>query len=127
MFKLSEIPIYPYYHVPKCPFCGSSMTGRFIKQHNTTDTEWAINEALRNGELVKAVPEITDNNVFCLDCGEVYKDDVKHMILTKKQLNEEKEKRNTVAILTDRYEKMKEEEARKNKPFGFIRKYIGKL
>lgn len=126
MSLLKDLPIHMYYHVPRCPVCYSDMTGRFIKFHNQTEADWAINESLRNGELVKPQSEMTDNNVFCLDCGHTWKAVVNLSFVSYNTIEEEKEKRHTKEILNERVIE-KGEEDKKPKAFGHIRRFIGKV
>lgn len=116
-----------YYYVGMCPRCKSCKTGRFIKYSNTTNTEWVINEALRNGELVEPVPELGKYNCFCAECQAIWYEDVKLMFLSKSKIKEEKEKRGTIFLLKERYDEMKAEEKKKTFFARFYGNFYGKI
>ncbi len=117
----------PYYDVPVCPKCGSPVTGRFVQMHRKTETDWMINESLRNGELVKPADDIPGLlNAFCLECGYVWGADISIRMLSLKQIDEQKRIRHTSQILEERME----EEANRKKlggPIGAVSRFVGKL
>ena len=117
----------PYYYVPACPYCGCPATGRYVKMHLDTDTEWMINEALKNGELVKPLSEIGENNVFCLDCGHEWKYPISVRMISLDRLAEEKKKRLTVQILTQRLNEDRENEKKNAVKFKGIRRFINNI
>ncbi len=123
--KIKKIPYKSYYYVPPCPLCQSPATGYFVKLRRDTDTEWQINEALRHGELVEPVAELTDINCFCSNCGLEFIAPVTSKFLSQEEIEAEKTKRNTRKILSSRINDEKEE--RKKQKFKFIRNFIGKI
>lgn len=92
----------PYYYVDNCPSCGSRVTGRYVKASRPVDNEWMIDQALKNGELLKTVPEVLGPNCFCLECGQNFSFPVQRKMLTIDEIKEEKIERHTVEILNDR-------------------------
>lgn len=114
-----------YYYVPPCPVCGSRMTGRFIKQHNDVDTQFAIKESLRHGELVSPVSEIPEKNLFCVECGHTWSGPVPMRFISHAEMMEEREARNTDAILQQELDEEKEDD--KSRSRGLFSSYVGKL
>lgn len=101
-----------YYYVPPCPKCGSRRTGRYIRQPRLLDDElYTIRESLRNGELVRLAPSVPDHNVYCEDCGYEWTAPVPLMLLTSREIANEREDRSTPA----RYQQFLEEHPRKKK------------
>ena len=128
--KLRELPIRPYYNIPQCPYCGSRMSGRYVKNHRYNDISYVITDALKHGELVKAVPEVPEYfNVFCVECKAEWHHDVKLSFISTEQLNNEKKSRFTEEILAERMESEAEEtEQRRRVPvLGTIAGFIGKI
>ena len=113
----------PYYYVGPCPECGSFETGRFIKYKDVTNTEWMINEALRNGELIEPLPEVTFHNCFCNACGIVWHEEIELKMATLQEIKNQKELRDTNFVLKKRYEEARKE--LKKKPFLF--RFYGKI
>lgn len=131
MINFKKIIRKPYYYVPPCPACKSYLTGRFVLLHRNIETEWMIDEALRNGEIINPQPEIPRHNAFCLNCDYTWLEDIRLKLFTIARISEEKENRSTNIILKDRYLKNNEAEKERNqkrsaiiKPFI---KFIGKL
>ncbi len=119
----------PYYYVPPCPKCKSLLTGRFIKVHRDIENEWAMKEALRNGELVKPVEEIPDDyDSICFECDHMFYGPVELKIVPMSRIRKEKQLRGTNEILgciNDYYkENAKEPKRGLAKAVG---KFIGKI
>ncbi len=100
--KLRKIIKKPYYYVNKCPYCGSYATGRYVKQHRRTEVEWQIDEALKNGELIRVKPELLGSNCFCLECDRDFSAPVTMKMVPLSQIDKEKVRRHTVDILSER-------------------------
>ena len=122
---------HPYYYVPPCPQCGSRMTGRYVKTHRNTTTDWVINDSLKHGELVKPLPELPIyKNSFCVECGHEWNASIRLIFPTNKQIMLEKEERRTIDILASRYDELRREERVSKKRggiLGIIPRYIGKI
>lgn len=116
-----------YYYIPPCPSCGSPVTGRYVKLHRETDTEWQINESLRHGELIQALNEVPLRNCFCVNCGYEWNEDAKLQFLSQEKINEEKKKRLTVDILNKRIAEQREALKRDHSLFKPIKRFIGKI
>ena len=101
-----------YYNVPKCPACNSRMTGRYIK--SSDEDEQIIEDALRNGELVKPIKiAIPENNCFCIDCGFEWAQEIPVSFVTSNQIAIEGAERGTFEILAARQiEKDEKEESK---------------
>ena len=54
--------------VPKCPKCGSYLTGRYLP-YTGSDPAKIIKIYLKDGDLVRPTPIMPDNNLFCEACG----------------------------------------------------------
>lgn len=119
----------PYYYVPECPNCGSCITGKFVKMRGARDTDWMINEALRNGELIAPVPEVLEDTAYCVVCDHTWKADIPCLMLTQGEIDRQKVIRMTNDILASRYAQQKEEEKKKKKIpiIGAFGSFIGKL
>ena len=92
----------PYYYVPKCPKCGSRVTGRFVRARNDNDAEWLIDESLRNGEIVSPMPKVLSENCFCCECNATFKADTELRWLNLDELDKEKIDRNIYDIWLER-------------------------
>ena len=108
MLNIESLIKKPYYYVPPCPRCESRMTGRFVQAHKAADTEWVINESLKNGELVEAVPEVGKFNCFCAKCGYKWDDIVSLKFMSLEEIKEEKWVRFTNDILKCRMDEERE-------------------
>lgn len=115
----------PYYYVRPCPFCESRMTGRFFRYNRETETEWVINEGLRNGELLSPLPEITTYNCFCTECDAVWYESIPMSFFSLEQIQEEKVARGTNEILGQRIKEMREYEKKHKK--NILIRFIGKV
>lgn len=125
--NIKNIPIKPYYYVPPCPNCDSNFTGRFVRNHRNTERDWIINEALRHGELVKPMNDMpVYSNAFCLNCGNIWRANIKFILISADEMRKEKLKRGTAPILEERYEEIRKRDENSN-VFGFIGKFIGKI
>ena len=127
---IRKLKVRPYYYIPPCPYCESGMTGRYVKNHRYNDINYVITDALRHGELVKAVPEVPDYlNVFCVECKKEWHHDVKLSLISTDQLAEERRARYTEEILAERMDS--ELEALANKKahpiWGTLTGFIGKI
>ncbi|MCR5670688.1 MAG: hypothetical protein K6G10_06750 [Butyrivibrio sp.] len=123
--KTDKLIKKPYYYVGNCPHCGSPITGRYVKMHRKTDAEWQIDEALKNGELVRVRTELIGSNCFCLSCDSDFAYPVQFKLLSIEDIKGEKLKRHTAEILTER---MQDEYHQKHKGFlsPFIN-FVGKI
>ena len=115
----------PYYYVSPCPNCGSFVTGRYIRAHKGDSNEWAIDDALKNGEIVEPIPEMGSKNCFCLDCGYEWFDFVDMKWFSLDQIRKEKTLRHTREILTEHYNQ--QEEYKKTHKRNFLSRFIGKI
>lgn len=119
----------PYYYIPPCPRCKSVRTGRLMKYHRTTNDEYINKASLKNGELIKFVPEVDpDHDLFCADCGFTWSEYISVQWYTQDQIDEEKRKRGTISQLDDVIKEEKEEE--KNQKHGIVHSFaafIGKI
>lgn len=106
--KYRKIVKKPYYYVPPCPHCRSRMTGRYVRAHRATETDWMITESLKNGELIEPVPEIVDETCFCSYCGHSWKGYIETRMLTLEEISEEKRARKTNDILKVRLDEERE-------------------
>ena len=84
----------PYYYVPPCPYCGSLVTGRFMKARNDYDADWMIDESLRHGEIISPVPNVLSENCFCCECNSTYTGIVEFKLFSADELDEQKFNRN---------------------------------
>ncbi len=94
---LKDLIRKPYYYVPACPCCKSMSTGYYVKE-DSVDPTFTVREGLKNGELVLASKEIPYENAFCLECGFSWHYPLKLKFLTLKQIEEQKQLRNTSAF-----------------------------
>ncbi len=92
----------PYYYVGECPYCGSAITGRYVKARRVTENEWIIDEGLKNGELIKTIPELLGANCFCLECGTNFSYPVHMKMVSLEEIKQEKIKRHTIELLGER-------------------------
>ena len=79
---LKNIIKKPYYYIPPCPCCNSNQTGHYVKELGL-DPSFTVRESLKNGELAIAVREIPYENVFCLECGFTWHQDIKIKMLRR--------------------------------------------
>lgn len=92
---------FPYYYVPSCPACGSAATGRVVKEPGT-HADYTMISSLKNGELIMFDPSPSPtNNLFCLQCGNVWTGEVKVLMLTRAQISYEQKKRGTLELLQE--------------------------
>lgn len=131
---LKKIIRLPYYYVPPCPVCGSYITGHFMKSHRKTDYEWQIDESLSNGEIVDFKSNVGNINAFCVSCGYEWSEIIELKFFTLERIEEEKERRGTSVLLTQRRRESGEARmlAKKKtpvylKPLTSIRDFIGKV
>lgn len=119
----------PYYYVPACPNCGSHITGKFVRMRGAHDTDWMINEALRNGELIAPVPEVLEDTAYCVECDYTWKAEIQCLMMKQEEIDRQKILRMTNEILASRYAQIKEEEKKKNRTpiIGGFSRFIGKL
>ena len=94
----------PYYYVEKCPNCGSYATGHYVRMHGKTEVEWQIDEALKNGELIRMKPELIGANCFCIDCNSDFSRPVQMRLMPLEDINKQKRLRHTREILAERKE-----------------------
>lgn len=124
--KISDIIKKPYYYVPPCPRCQSKATGRYMKMSKwKNDNDWMVNECLKKGELVVLMPEIPEDNAFCLSCRFNWPQPIQMTWETNRFIKQQKEDRQTNVILKElREEAMAEDEKKRYKT---IRHFVGKL
>jgi hypothetical protein len=117
----------PYYYVPPCPVCNSRITGRYLRVHRDTVSDWEIDESLRNGEIAK--PNITGapQNAFCLDCGYEWIADIELKFFSLARRDEEKTARHTREVYKIRSADHKEDKRNMKGPFKAYRKFMGKM
>lgn len=121
MFDFKKIIYMPYYYVPKCPKCGSPVTGRYVRYHKIRkDDEDTILMSLRNGEIVDFLPEVIDKTAFCLSCGYQWDADIRCSFVNLSRIEEEKKKRGTNELL--KMKMLQDEEGDKKKKFGIMLK-----
>ena len=122
----SAIPVF-YYRVPECPACGSERTGRFLKYHGEYETNWAITESLKKGEIVDVSTEPPDENLFCGDCGFSWEGNADLKIISVYSRNQEKKKRHTGEMLDEMIASQNENKTEKRENFfvKHIKHFIG--
>lgn len=96
-----------YYPVPPCPSCGSICTGYYKKM--VDDSGWLSKEGLKHGEIIKEVSEITDNNVFCEDCGFEWEQEILPSIISRAKRNSMMKEKGLVDRLDEMRARDKEE------------------
>lgn len=121
---LKDIIKKPYYYVPPCPYCGSYVTGRYVKKY-TYENGWVTMESLRNGEIVKEVYEIPNDNCFCEECGFEWPYPVTMKMMSLNQIKKEKLARQTGQSLDEQYSKQDKDFQKKK--FKLLRKFIGRV
>lgn len=94
MFKIR----FPYYYVPECPVCGSMQTGRYIKA-DRFHPHYSVMHAYHNGEITIPVDYIPLKNVFCLACGNEWTSRVPVKMLSKAEIQEQRQLRGTAQLL----------------------------
>lgn len=115
----------PYYYVDKCPNCGSNATGRYVKAHRRTEIEWQVDEALKNGELIRMKPELLGANCFCIECDKDFSHPVELKMLSLSEIKEQKMLRHTNEILAERI--ADDYHQKKSGLFGVFANFIGKI
>ena len=113
----------PYYYVPPCPDCGSSVTGRFIIGAENNTNEWILHESLRNGEMATIIPVALSGNCFCVDCDVIFKAKIEQKMLSLSEIERQKRLRRT----NEMYVSLKRIEKEKQRHRNFISRSIGKL
>ena len=117
MFRKAKINMYKY--VPPCPKCGSFCTGRYVKEpYSEKGKDYLERESLRFGEIVRFIQSIPYKNMFCVDCDYKWHGIVETKLISKDELDDMIEKRETY----EAYIEAKEEQAFKNdtKKGGFF-------
>lgn len=109
-----------YYYVPKCPNCGSRITGRYVKEPNQYENKiYAMREYLKHGEIVSMIDDVPYNNCYCEECGHSW-----HYIVTSKLISKERiEEEKTVRFTKERYIEFNKEHPKKKA--GFMRRILG--
>lgn len=109
-----------YYYVPKCPHCGSRITGRYMKEPWTEeDRHFIIRDCLKNGEIITLVQKVPYRNCYCEECGYTWHYDVVGKLISKERFEEEKR----VRFTNERYAEFIRENPKKKS--GFFRRIIG--
>lgn len=125
--RLNKIIHRTYYYVPPCPFCGSPITGYFVKLRRENDIQWQINECLRHGELIEPVEEMSDKNCFCTECGAEFKAAIETKFLSQEEIDKEKTRRMTRRILNLRIDEAREEYRNDHSAFKLFKRFVGKI
>lgn len=85
-----------YYYVPKCPNCGSRITGKYVKeQKKEDDARYIMETSLKHGELITFVPNVPYENCYCENCGHEWHYNVDVKWISKERIEEEKIARGT--------------------------------
>ncbi len=92
MFNFFGLP-HLYYYVPKCPVCGSMVTGRYIKRYAGQFDDKIVLDGLNHGEIIKITPSRTSNNCFCLECNHEWSDIITPCLKNNEQIAVEKQNR----------------------------------
>lgn len=91
-----------YYYVPKCPECGSRVTGRFIKRPKyESDAIYTERECLKHGELITFTEDNLVNNCYCEECGFQWAHHVEGLLISIERIQEEKKARGTAVRLAE--------------------------
>ena len=123
---INSLAVHPYYYVSPCPNCGSTMTGRIVKNRRDADIDWAIVTALRNGEIVVPVDDPGKENACCLECDHIWCEPIELTFITSEERKRQKSLRNTRSLLDEKSKVLKEEKMNEKGPFLGFRRYIGK-
>jgi len=84
----------PYYYVSTCPYCGSPVTGRYVRV--LLHYDWVRIESLRHGEHVRyAYDNSLRNMAFCLECGYHWPEEVTWRWMSLREIKHQKEIRHT--------------------------------
>lgn len=117
--KLQNIRVHMYKYVPECPECGSPITGRYVKAPQAeADKDYMERETLKYGEIVRFIPKIPEKNLFCVECGHKWHGNVETRRYSRKQIEDEIEKRGTY----EAYLEVIEEQEEKKNNRSFFRK-----
>ncbi|MBP3279802.1 MAG: hypothetical protein J6M44_12670 [Butyrivibrio sp.] len=122
---LEKIIRLPYYYVAKCPNCGSYATGRYVKEYRKTEVEWQVDEALKNGELIRMKPDLIGANCFCIDCDKDFSAPVQLKMLPLSEIKAQKRLRHTQEILSER--KGDDYHQKKRGVVGLFTNFVGKI
>ncbi len=122
----------PYCYVPNCPVCGSYKTAKIIKSYSLYENDWAMKEALKNGELLAFMEEVPSNaNAFCFDCNNKWDAVIETKLLTGDEIEEQKALRGTTDLYNAHASNLKIKEKEKEDKRGFftnsVCKYIGHI
>ena len=113
-----------YYYVPPCPKCKSYLTGRFMRELSSSyDTNWRMETALKNGEIIAAKSN-SKYNCFCLLCGNEWNDEIKFKLLSLKEIAEQRELRKTPTLYSN-YKKAQEETFDSKKKKSRLERFMG--
>lgn len=87
-----------YYHVNECPRCGSTSTGYFIYDPggNFLDDTRREAKALKNGEIQSIRHEFRtpdSPSCFCMNCRIEWKEKPKTLLVSKDDIEREKQRR----------------------------------
>lgn len=86
-----------YYYVPRCPECGSRLTGKYVKEpRRLEDAVFIMKESLKNGELITFVPNVPYENCYCEECNHEWHYEVTGKWIPKTRIEEEKKVRKTL-------------------------------
>ena len=117
--KVKNIRMHMYKYVPPCPNCKSCITGRYVKMpQSEADKDYMERETLKYGEIVRFIPRVPEKNLFCVECGHKWHGDVKTKRYSRREIEEEVEKRGTY----EAYLEVIEEQEEKKNSRGFFRK-----
>ena len=116
--KVQNIRLHWYKYVPECPECGSSCTGRYVKMpQSEADRDYMERETLKYGEIIRFIPKVPERNLFCVECGCKWHGVPETRRYSRKQIEEEIEKRGTY----EAYIEVIEEQEEKKRSRGFFR------
>lgn len=120
---------FPHYCVPPCPRCGCTRTGRFIKFHSVNDDDYINAASLKNGEIIKFVPDVDpDHNLFCTKCGLKWSENVPVRWFTIEEIERVRRMTGCEEELTDLMAEQHEE--KKHEKHGFFHlcaRFVGKF
>lgn len=117
----------PCYRVPRCPRCGSRLTGRYLKYHSIDNDDYISKTSLKNGEFIRFVPEVDpDHNLFCSECGFSWSEYISVQWKKLKDIKEERRVYGTEQVLNDIVaDEKSKEKAQKRGLFHTIGKFVG--
>jgi hypothetical protein len=127
MKSIKDIIRLPYYYVRPCPACESRVTGYLLKDTPYSNDRFKDQvEALKHGEIVKVVPDVPEENCYCLECGFTWQERVPLKMMPMSRIDEEKKERQTAKILEAMMGEIAEKDRHNAKGIGgFARRWFG--